>query len=88
MLSTMMTAATTRLTQRSRTPSRQRPMTCSEPVRRMSGTMAKGMPKESTTWLTTNAQVGSDPRAMMTSAGMRVMTLWTMIGTRTSSIPA
>ncbi|PHP53719.1 hypothetical protein BW737_000615 [Actinomyces ruminis] len=87
-LSAIMSAAAAWDVQRSTTPSRHRPMICFEPVARMSGTIASGIPKESTTWLSTSAQVGSAPTAMMISAGTRVTARRASRGTRTCRSPA
>ena len=80
-----MSAAAARAVQRSGAPSRHRPMSASEPVARMRGTIASGIPKDSTTWLSTSAHVGSAPTPMMTSAGMSVTARRSSSGTRTCS---
>ena len=48
------------------------PITSRRLVSRTSGISAKGMPKDSTTWLRTSALVGLTPRASTTRAGIIV----------------
>src|SRR5215212_12191865 len=49
------------------------PMRSRRLVKMTSGTSAKGMPNESTTWLSTSARLGSTPIARMISAGKSVI---------------
>ena len=49
------------------------PMMSRRPVSMTSGTSASGMPKESTTWLSTSTLVGLIPMASTASAGIIVI---------------
>ena len=64
-----MRAATTTATAVVRRELTSSPMTSARRVSSTSGTSANGMPKDSTTWDTTSAQVGSTPRARTDQRG-------------------
>ena len=64
------------------------PITSRRQVSSTSGTKANGMPKDSTTWLSTSASVGFIPAAMMISAGIIVSPRRTMSGMRRLTKPA
>ena len=57
-------------------------------VKRTSGTSAKGIPKESTTWLKTSAWVGLTCRASSARAGSMVTARRAISGTRRFTKPA